>query len=169
MKHILTEQDLTSNPELETKGLKVGDEIDIPETDIADEQQSAPTQTESANEQEATEKSAPVLESKEEEKKEVATTKIETHEEVLARVNSVNKVGGEHEEKEKVAYPAHKPYDKFECVKGEKQITLLNHLGVLQLTEAEAAKDNSFLNKANPNPVYLFPKGEKKIGDVVKL
>lgn len=38
-KHILTAEDLEKNPELEAEGLKVGDEIDVPETV---EEQSAP-------------------------------------------------------------------------------------------------------------------------------
>lgn len=33
MKHILTQEDLDNNPEFVEQGLKVGDEIDIPENE----------------------------------------------------------------------------------------------------------------------------------------
>ncbi len=36
-KHIVTEEDLKNNPDLETKGVKVGDEIDITELETGTE------------------------------------------------------------------------------------------------------------------------------------
>lgn len=32
MKHIVTAEDLANNPEMEAQGIKVGDEIEVPET-----------------------------------------------------------------------------------------------------------------------------------------
>lgn len=39
MKHIVTAEDLANNPEMEAQGIKVGDEIEVPETP---EEQNAP-------------------------------------------------------------------------------------------------------------------------------
>ena len=125
MKHILTEEDLQVNPGLVDHGLKVGDEIEITDEELQNNQQGAPLSPA------PTEKKKPVIPAK-------------------------------------PAY-AHALYDKFEVTKKDKEITLTVLVNTRPLTENEVAEESKFLNNAQPNPVYLLPAGQHKVGDVVIL